>query len=458
MLTYIIASIYIETALLLGISGAGKLVSRHEVEDYLRTLGFREAYLPALWASTATLELILALCPLLAKTRVFTSLMSAGVFLVFSLLQAHRLKHLPEAPCACFGRLSRKPATSRDIFINLTFSLANLSVFAYEAFAPTHWATTPSSKPGEVAFFLFLLSLSFLCLFFLIQYGKEAVRVALKREENDEPKTGSRNRLCRLPIGHDLPSIEVAVQGSRAVPLATFTSGNKASLLIFTEEGCSFCDQIIDELPDWPETQASPKLIVVSSHSIPNSLDGKYIHVTPTGQHPSPAERVGIDRFPSALLISGSGEVLSEVVSGKDRIRNLYGHLNGDISNRNALLDKHVSPLAGFDSQDPIGILWIDFESQHSATLLESLREAASPPYYPQIIVVAYNLPPDADIRSYFGAIIDDGDHMLTSLFGISVLPAYFQVDALYKPASCISIGTRQCLDELRRHQVGIRK
>lgn len=142
-----------------------------------------------------------------------------------------------------------------------------------------------------------------------------------------------------LPVGSQAPAFTLPDLKGKAVDLAALSG--QATVLLFWNVGCGFCQRMLPQLIEWEKSQAksSPRLVLVSSGSRETNaqmglgskivLDDKF----------EIGRLYGANGTPSALLMDANGKIASTLAVGAPGVMALLGM-------QESLQDKTAAALA----------------------------------------------------------------------------------------------------------------
>jgi thiol-disulfide isomerase/thioredoxin/uncharacterized membrane protein YphA (DoxX/SURF4 family) len=124
-----------------------------------------------------------------------------------------------------------------------------------------------------------------------------------------------------LPIGADVPSLELRSLHGEAVSLESFRG--RDTLLLFWNPDCGFCRSMHDDLIDWERRTANdrtPRLAVLSSGDEERTRAEGFSSTVLLDEDSRAGSAFGIDGTPMAVLLGADGLIASPVSAGADAV------------------------------------------------------------------------------------------------------------------------------------------
>ena len=143
------------------------------------------------------------------------------------------------------------------------------------------------------------------------------------------PSTNGSAPLAPAPIGvkrgDAAPAVALPDLAGKTVKLRDYRG--RATVLVFWNPGCGFCQQMTEDLRAWEETRqaGAPELLMVSTGGVePNRAMGLTSAVVLDDSFTT-GQAFGARGTPSAVLVDASGKVASEVAVGRPGVLALLG-------------------------------------------------------------------------------------------------------------------------------------
>lgn len=133
-----------------------------------------------------------------------------------------------------------------------------------------------------------------------------------------------------LPVGADVPELELPGLDGDVVPLASFRG--KDALLLFWNPECGHCAGMRDDLLAWEEAAngVTPRLVIVSSGDADSTRADGFSSTVLLDEDFAAGDTFGAGGTPMAVLLGADGRVASEVVGGAEAVFELANaHAHG---------------------------------------------------------------------------------------------------------------------------------
>lgn len=128
-----------------------------------------------------------------------------------------------------------------------------------------------------------------------------------------------------LPVGEPVP--DVALETLSGMPFRLSSLRGKSTLLVFWNQGCGFCQTMVDELRTWearPHPNAPQLLLVSSSAAAEHQGLGLASTILLDGGGRA-AQAFGAHGTPMGILVDGDGRIASQIATGSHAIFTLAG-------------------------------------------------------------------------------------------------------------------------------------
>lgn len=126
-------------------------------------------------------------------------------------------------------------------------------------------------------------------------------------------------------VGEIAPEVKLADLGGHTVELGDFRG--EETLVLFWNPGCSFCQQMLDDLRAWEADppEGAPRLLVVSAGTQEANRQMGLASTVVLDQQFAVGRAFGASGTPSAVLVDEEGRVASEVAGGAPAVLELAG-------------------------------------------------------------------------------------------------------------------------------------
>lgn len=163
--------------------------------------------------------------------------------------------------------------------------------------------------------------------------GPERIRTLLAEAvgDADVPAIGSHPTNGHHPhpvpagpkVGEPAPAIQLRDLRGETVALEDFKG--KDTLVLFWNPGCTFCQQMLDDLRVWEadRSERAPSLLVVSAGALEANRQMRLASTVVLDQSFAAGRAFGASGTPSAVLVDAEGKVASELVVGARAILEL---------------------------------------------------------------------------------------------------------------------------------------
>jgi peroxiredoxin len=124
-------------------------------------------------------------------------------------------------------------------------------------------------------------------------------------------------------IGEPAPEVKLADLEGKTVELKDFRG--KATLVLFWDTGCGFCQQMLPDLKGWESKtpEGAPELLVVSAGSEEANKEMGLSSTVVLDQQFSAGRAFGASGTPSAVLVDVEGKIASGVAVGAPAVLDL---------------------------------------------------------------------------------------------------------------------------------------
>lgn len=319
-------------AAVFALAAAAKLAdrrgSRRSMEDFgmpARIAGAAGVLLPAV-------ELAVAFALVPARTAMLGATGALVLLLTFIAGIARALARGSEPDCHCFGQLHSAPAGWPTLYRNAVLAAGAAFVVAAGAAGDPGPSAVGAldgvSTTGAVAGALGATTLAAVAAFaaLLLRHGRLLVRVDMLEHAlagpgvAPEPDRGVR-------VGSAVPAFALPDLDGATITSTALIGRGTAMLLLFMEQGCGPCRELLPEVEGWQgEHRGRLQIVVVTSgdrganrtyagfHGLDRVLfqDDREV-----------ARAFAVSGTPSAVLIDADGRVASDVAAGADAIRAL---------------------------------------------------------------------------------------------------------------------------------------
>lgn len=328
------------------VSGTGKLLdptgSRKAVADF--GVPARFSTIVSILLPIAELAVAVALIP--ASTAKWGAIAGLMLLLVFTGAISFALAHGRAPDCHCFGQIHSAPASRGTLVRNVLLSgialLIAIGSWNNGGIDPmAALAALSGMERSALLVGLLLLTafggLGWLLINLMQQNGRlllriEALEHAVKTGDvlsPSEPVTGKRRPEPLLAPEFNLQDLK-----GQNVTLAALGMANKPILLIFTDPGCSPCNQLLPDIARWQRQYGNLVTIAIASRGTAEASRAKAdehglhnVLLQPGGKV---AHAYGVNGTPAAVLVEPGGVISQPVSNGADAVRALAAFLFGE--------------------------------------------------------------------------------------------------------------------------------
>jgi peroxiredoxin len=310
------------------LAGLAKLIDLKSFRQSLGEFSVPYVFIPFFTVSILVLELMVGttlLVPRLAITGAFLAVLMLIVFTGAILVQLAK----GNAPhCHCFGQIDDRPIDRATIARNgVLVMIAGWILWQEAILGPVGglgWLSDLTGFQRIVASALMVLFIvsaieGWILLFLLQQFGKTLAT----RADNDIDAATD----VGLPVGEIAPEFELPSTNQASLSLSQLRAIGLPLLLVFSKQGCTFCEELLPDLKQWAMdhgNELTPVLItsgdreyvdrIAVDPGLPQTLlqNGKSI-----------TQHYGVKGVPAAVFVSPNGRILSELAVGPPDIRML---------------------------------------------------------------------------------------------------------------------------------------
>jgi thiol-disulfide isomerase/thioredoxin len=153
-----------------------------------------------------------------------------------------------------------------------------------------------------------------------VAQGGEAIRnLVLTIQAGELPPLPAQVETLR--VGEPAPELTFKTVAGEEFALSGLRG--TATLLLFWNQGCGFCQQMLPDLKAWEATgppPAAPRLVVVSSGSAADNSTLNLQSAVVLDEGSRAAQAFGATGTPMAVLLDGEGRVASQVAAGAQEV------------------------------------------------------------------------------------------------------------------------------------------
>ena len=126
-------------------------------------------------------------------------------------------------------------------------------------------------------------------------------------------------------LGHEVPEFELLDANGKEFNSKDLNG--KKTLLTYWNNGCGYCQRMLDDLREWDITKDSNEinLLLLSQGAAETNLALDLKSTIVLDNDGKVAVTLGMSGTPSAILINEKGKIISEVAVGADQIWTLIG-------------------------------------------------------------------------------------------------------------------------------------
>jgi methylamine dehydrogenase accessory protein MauD len=310
------------------VAGITKLIDLASFRQSLGEFGVPSTWIRGTGVLVPAFELFVAGVLLLPPTALVGAAFAVLMLVLFSGVVVFQLTKGKTPHCYCFGQLDDQPIGSATLVRNgVLLIVAGLALWQEAVYGPIGGFGWLSEFSGfqrvavavAAALFIIVAVEGWILLFVLRQLGKLLTSLS-SNSQADMQDDG-------LPVGDIAPEFELPSTAQTVESLTTLRAGGNPLLLVFSSEGCSFCEELLPDLGQWDRDHSKGFEVVLitsndrehadriaSEHGIRHVLlqDGRT-----TGQ------TYGARHVPAAVFVSPEGRVASDLALGPPDIRTL---------------------------------------------------------------------------------------------------------------------------------------
>ena len=276
---------------------------------------------------------------LLLLTNIYLSLVlisTCVLLMVFTVSLGFALIKKRSVTCNCFGQWSQSPISGFTIIRNLIITFAAIYAtilsFSFDTISVVNsilvneLVVSSAALSGDVLMYpvVWLLATQSILFRSSSAWNRYFYKQLELHEVNGEG----------VHMGEIAPSFELENHLGHRVKLQDILSPGKNTLLVFTDSSCGSCAQLLSNIAPIERNHSDIRLAVIAegnpATNVAKANELQLSTVLLQGQRLSggiPVSDIyGITTWPSAILMSGEGKILSEVAVGESEIDNLISY------------------------------------------------------------------------------------------------------------------------------------
>jgi methylamine dehydrogenase accessory protein MauD len=463
------------------VAGISKLWDRPGSRQSLIDFGVPNALAGLFAVLLPLLEIMLAIALIPAAwawTGGVGTLALLGLFLIaigVSLARGRR----PD--CHCFGQLHSQPI-GWDLMARNAALAALAALVVYKGPAQPDfslWFNTSFYSGGSMFPLLGLTMLALLILqtWLIFQLVQQGGRVLLRLEALEKQTGGKQPEAAAqppapagLPVGETAPEFELEDLDGASQSLERLRTGGKPVLLLFTNQGCGPCADLLPEIGVW-QRQASPhfNLALLSqgaaSENAPKIKEHE-INTVLLQREREVTEAYQALATPSAVLVRPDGTIGSAVASGAEAIRSLVSNtINESLAGLVSIqlqagdtvpplvypdLDGQMVKLSQLRGKPGIFLFWnpgCGFCQQmtEEVKLWERKLVKSKVP----ITIISTGTVEANRKQGFRSTLVIDQNFSAGKAFGVGGTPSALAIDADGKVASKVAVGRQEIVDSI---------
>lgn len=330
-------------ALVFAVAGVAKLADRADSRRAIVDFGVPAALAGPLGTLLPLAELAVAAALIPVETA---WLGAAGAFLLLSLFAVAigaNMARGRKPDCRCFGQLRSAPAGWSTLARNAVLAAPALLV-VWQGWngnvgpSVVGWAGALSTIQALAVFAVVLvvglLAAQYWLLFQLLRQNGRLVRL-LERVEGAladsrlalTPSGNGAEEVAGLPVGTPAPAFELPDLEGEKVSLDSLRSSGRPVLLVFTEPGCGYCEELLPVVGRWQDEFANELTIAIISCDDPEenrALSKEHgLSRVLLEEDWEVSEVYMVDGTPSAVLVEPDGTVGSPLAEDAEEIEDL---------------------------------------------------------------------------------------------------------------------------------------
>jgi methylamine dehydrogenase accessory protein MauD len=326
-------------ALVFAVAGVAKLMDLAGSRRAIVEFGVPAALARPLGVLLPLAELAIAAALLPTMTAWWGAVGALVLLLVFAAAIGANLARGRKPDCHCFGQLHSAPAGWSTLARNavLAFPAALVVWQGLEGnVGPSvvGWAGALSDVQALGVLAAVLLAAQWWFLFRLLrQNGRLARRLEAVEERlanGGLGLTSSENgaqQMAGLPVGAPAPAFDLPNLEGEAVTLESLSSLGKPILLVFTEPGCGYCEELLPEVRRWQDELADEFTIAVITSDDPEenrAMSNEHgLSRVLLEEDWEVSEAYDVDGTPSAVLVNPDGTIGSSLAEEAEEIEEL---------------------------------------------------------------------------------------------------------------------------------------
>ena len=330
----LLAARLVLTAILL-IASVAKLVDVGTFRRALRGFGVPASLVMPLGILLPCAELVIALMLPWGPTATWGGLAAAALFAIFSATIGVNLWQGRTPPCGCFGQFDTKPIGVPTLVRALVLTAGALLLVWRGPGTDIMQVVRDLTSANVVWIIVVGVGASALviegALIFMLMQQHGRLLIRLERLEARLLLPAAQTRVAGLPLGSLAPDFQVESPSGRPAALAELIRTAHPVVLIFVDPDCPACTSLSTDLARWRWQFDSRVGIVVVSVRDPRAgrhalaqYGNEDVYLQ---QDREVADLYKVTGTPTAVLISGTRLIGSQLAEGADAIRELMASL-----------------------------------------------------------------------------------------------------------------------------------
>ncbi|HZS46221.1 MAG TPA: MauE/DoxX family redox-associated membrane protein [Blastocatellia bacterium] len=470
---------------ILSVAGTAKLLDREGSRRALQEFGVPESASPTFAWILPFVEIALAIAVLPAAGVEWASLGTLLLFLVFSVAIAINVVRGKTADCHCFGQLHSAPVSWKTLARNLVFTgLAGFLTLQHQEAAQTSliaWIVNLSiSERANLAVGVIALVLLSVLTYISVRLLKQQKELADQIAELQDrlADDGLSQPAVRkdivfptkgLPIGSPAPLFELSSLTEDKIALGDLLENGKPALLAFVSPNCGPCESLLPDIERWQTDYADRMNVALISSGDVKENKAKFSKrkiATVLLQNGSAIDKSYEAHWtPTAVLVSSTGAIASQLAMGADGIKSLVDHVakskrivpwtgNGSSHEENSLpkfgdiapdfslsdLDGNVVTLSDYRGKRLAVFFW-NPACPFCVAMVDELKSFESLNNPTELLFISTGIVEANRALGLQSRILLDQDSSVMKLYGASGTPSAILVDEAGRIASLVEAG-----------------
>jgi methylamine dehydrogenase accessory protein MauD len=326
-------------ALVFAVAGVAKLTDRAGSRRAIVDFGIPAALAGPLGILLPLAELAIAAALIPTTTAWWGAVGALVLLLLFAAAIGANLARGHKPNCHCFGQLHSAPAGRSTLVRNAVLAApAAFVVWHGQEGSAVAWVGTLSAVQA-LGVFAAVLVVGLLAAqwWFLFGLFRQNGRLARWLEAVEErladaglalsPSENGAQQMAGLPVGTPAPAFDLPNLEGEAVTLKSLRSLDKPILLLFTDPGCGYCEELLPEVGRWQDELADEFTIALISCDDPEKnrvLSNEHgLSRVLLEEDWEVSEAYGVSGTPSAVLVNPDGTISSSLAEDAEEIEEL---------------------------------------------------------------------------------------------------------------------------------------